>query len=124
MDITRFINSRDIREHLKNIGYEFTSLEAAWLIWQCKNITLAEKHDAWRELIRTMPDMKIEKRRLTREWASLHDFLEKTIAFENRLIEVFHTKEDKAIYTCVVMQESDSESDNYENDLFCFVALL
>ena len=44
MDITRFINSRDIREHLKKIGYQFTSLEAAWLIWQCKNITLAEKH--------------------------------------------------------------------------------
>ena len=37
MDITRFINSRDIREHLKKIGYQFTSLEAAWLIWQCKN---------------------------------------------------------------------------------------
>ena len=34
MDILRFINSRDIREHLKTIHYQFNSLEAAWLIYQ------------------------------------------------------------------------------------------
>ena len=25
MDILRFVNSKDIREHLRNIGYEFNS---------------------------------------------------------------------------------------------------
>ena len=29
MDIMQFINSRDIRDYLKEIGYEFSSLEAA-----------------------------------------------------------------------------------------------
>ena len=29
MDILRFVNSKDIREHLRNIGYEFNSLEVA-----------------------------------------------------------------------------------------------
>ena len=51
MDITQFINSRDIREHLKNIGYEFTSLEAAWLIGDCSSITLEEKHASWHAIL-------------------------------------------------------------------------
>ena len=42
MDIYRFINSNTIREHLKKLGYQFNTLEAAWLVWQCKNATLAE----------------------------------------------------------------------------------
>ena len=29
MDVFRFINSKDIREYLRSIGYEFNSLEAA-----------------------------------------------------------------------------------------------
>lgn len=33
MDIFRFINSKDIREHIRSIRYEFNSLEAAWLIY-------------------------------------------------------------------------------------------
>lgn len=33
MNIFDFINSKDIKEHLKNINYQFNSLEAAWLIY-------------------------------------------------------------------------------------------
>ena len=51
MNILRFVNSKDIREHLRNIGYEFNSLEAAWLIYQCHDATIDEKHKAWNELI-------------------------------------------------------------------------
>ena len=51
MDILRFINSKDIRKHLKDTGYEFNSLEAAWLIYQCRNATIREKHKAWNELM-------------------------------------------------------------------------
>ena len=62
MNILNFINSKDIREHLKAINYEFNSLEAAWLIYHSRNATIEEKHAAWRELINTMPDCKIEER--------------------------------------------------------------
>jgi hypothetical protein len=116
MDITRFINSRDIREHLKKIGYEFTSLEAAWLIGDCRSITLGERHEAWRELIRTMPDMKIDSRRLTREWPSLHSYLEKRMAYENRLHEAFLTKETGAVYTCSVWLKKSTSDNSCYND--------
>ncbi len=40
MDIYRFINSKDIRAHLENIGYQFNALEAAWLVYQCHTATM------------------------------------------------------------------------------------
>ena len=49
MNILRFVNSKDIREHLRNIGYEFNSLEAAWLIYQCRDAAIDEKHKAWND---------------------------------------------------------------------------
>lgn len=65
MNIFKYINSKDIRKHLEKINYKFTSLEAAWLIYQCKGITLKEKQTAFNELIDTMPDCEIEKRNNT-----------------------------------------------------------
>lgn len=102
MDITTFINSPDIREHIKNIRYQFTSIEAAWLIWQCRHITLAERHEAWRELIRSMPDERIKKRRWTREWPSLHAYLEKRIAFEEKLLSAFNQTTSQTFYMCEI----------------------
>lgn len=102
MDTFQFINSKDIREHLKSIHYAFTSLETAWLIRQCRNISWDEKNEAWRELIRTMPDQKIEERRWTREWPSLFGYLEKVMSYEKRLYDVFCNKTENAVYTCSV----------------------
>ena len=65
MDVLRFINSKDIRKHLESIGYEFTSLEAAWLIRRCRSAAIAEKHAAWEELIAAAPDCEIPPRRIS-----------------------------------------------------------
>ena len=54
MNIFRFINSKDIREHLRKLDYQFNSLETAWLIYQCREATSEEKHKAWEELIETI----------------------------------------------------------------------
>ena len=89
MDILRFINSKDIRKHLGKIGYEFNSLEIAWLIYQCRNATIKEKHKAWNELIETMPDCRIEKRMNTVPQESLHGFLKKYMQLESRYLNEF-----------------------------------
>ena len=62
MDIYSFVNSRDIREHLRKIGYSFNSLETAWLIYACKRLSYEEKKEYWRELIDTMPDCEVPSR--------------------------------------------------------------
>lgn len=89
MDIFRFINSKDIREYLKNINYQFSSLETAWLIYQCRDATIEEKHRAWEEVIRTMPDCRIEKRMNTMPQESLHAFLQEYMQIEDELIDAF-----------------------------------
>ena len=62
MDIYSFVNSKDIREHLRKMDYRFNSLETAWLIYQCRHISYEEQKAAWIELINTMPDCEVPKR--------------------------------------------------------------
>ena len=43
MDVYSLINSKDIAEYLREIHYEFNSLETAWLIWKNVYLTFDEK---------------------------------------------------------------------------------
>lgn len=112
MDIFRYINSEDIREHLRENGYAFTSLEAAWLIYQCKNISLKEKHTAFNELIDTMPDCEIEKRNNTVPQKSLHRFLKRYIAIENRHMDTFYFSRNSAYSFRYIMKDGSEECDD------------
>ena len=38
-----FTDSRDIRDHLKNIRYVFSDRDIAYLIWHCGNVSLEER---------------------------------------------------------------------------------
>lgn len=100
MDIFRFINSRDIREYLKTQDYHFTSLEAAWLIYQCRSATIKEKHAAWQELIQTMPDYEVAERPYATPHDSLHQFLREYIRIEDEILDWFFREEQDAIYYC------------------------
>lgn len=99
MDIFKFINSKDIREYLKTINYEFNSLETAWLIYQCDGFTIKDRHTAWQELIKTMPDCKIEERMNTNSHDSLHDYLRKYIDYEENILDEFFTSTEDWLYT-------------------------
>ena len=46
IDFTKFVNSNAVRNHLQQIRYQPTALEAAWLVWQCETISLEEKYTA------------------------------------------------------------------------------
>lgn len=104
MDIIRFINSRDIREYLRKCDYQFTALEAAWLIYRCRSATIKEKHAAWQELIRTMPDCAVAERPNTVPQSSLHQFLREYIRTEDEILERFFREEEHAIYNCEVRE--------------------
>lgn len=99
MDIYRFINSTDIREHLRTIGYVFNSLETAWLIWQCRTASLTEKHAAWQELIDTMPDCVIPKQDSATLPQSLHSFLRKYMKAEKEIMADFYEENKSFVYT-------------------------
>lgn len=130
MDVLRFINSKDIRDYLRRTNYEFNSLEAAWLIYQCRDATISEKHKAWNELINTMPDCKIKKRTNTVPQESLHAFLKNYMELENKLLSEFYDEKhtdtfdhDKPfVYKFEYIYRDDSEYD-WNTVFSCFDAL-
>ena len=91
MDITGFINSKDIREHHRAIGYEYNALEAAWLVSQCHHATLEEKHEAWRWIIENMPDCEIKNcgGRIFVDTDSIHKILSDYMEMEDDFIRKF-----------------------------------
>ena len=85
MDISFFINSKDIRDYYKKINYKYNTIEAAWLISQCQHITLNGKHEAWELIINNMPDQK------TGDGIGIHKIITELIDMENSFIEEFKT---------------------------------
>lgn len=112
MDIYQYINSKVIAAHLRTIGYEFSSLEAAWLIWQCKDLSVLEKHTAWEELIRTMPDCEVPARMHGEEFDSIHGFLEEYMELQSRLIFWFYEKKDGWVYRYDVWEDGRWSSED------------
>ncbi|MDO5296404.1 MAG: hypothetical protein Q4F00_07215 [bacterium] len=114
MNVLRFINSKDIANHLKEIGYQFNTLEASWLIYQCRNASLQEKIQAWQEVIDTMPDFRVAKRCNCMEIASWHEFLREYIALNERLVCDLRKQTAQAVYTFTLRCENDGGFGNWE----------
>ena len=101
MDFTGYINSCDIRNHHRKIGYQYNALEAAWLVYWCRHITLEEKHEAWKWIINNMPDQVLDfgRRKNAFQGQSLHrtsaDFME----MQDWFIESFTAVSPDTVYT-------------------------
>ncbi|MCR5662954.1 MAG: hypothetical protein K6G50_12655 [bacterium] len=141
--ICEFVNSKDIRSHLEDIGYQFSSAEAAWLVDKCDHITLEERHAAWQDIIGTMPDcalvsghwklrqdiisemsgsereqghFKNEKNKI---YDSLHGVLQKVIARNSQILAEFYSNSGNAIYQYAInYRDSDVFNDYDDSPLF------
>ena len=98
MDICSFVNSKAIGEYLREIKYEFNTTEAAWLIYQCRSISVKEKHAAWNTLMQEMPDCNLEERMNCRPRESLHELIREYIATTEKQYELFKKRETGAVY--------------------------
>ena len=101
IDFSKFVNSDTVRNHLQQIRYQPTALEAAWLTWQCETISLEEKCTAWREIIETLPDCPTGSRTMglkAKYRDSTHTFLRAYIAQQEELIGAFYQTDEPAVY--------------------------
>ena len=93
MNIYKYINSKDVRKYLEKIDYQFNTLEAAYLIYFCRSLTLKERHKAWQEVIDTMPDMAPKDHFDHFGWEyfedSIHSCLKQHIINEQKILEEF-----------------------------------
>lgn len=93
-----FIISDTVREHLRHIGYTPKPLEAALIVWQCKNKRLKEKHAAFREILATTEDCAIPASDWRDSIPSLHTQLEKHIAAEQAQLDAFY-RSNNAVFS-------------------------
>ncbi len=98
MDIYSLVNSKDMQNYLRQIGYQFTAPEAAFIIYQCKGRTLDEKMAAWKEIIDTMPDCSILKRLNLMQINSFHDVLAEYMDLQRQKVQDFYDS-DGYIYS-------------------------
>lgn len=94
MEIFEFIDSKSIREHLKSINYSFSNVEKSFLVYMSTKATIEQKHKAFKKIIASGKDEKIERRPNTGEYPSLFEFLKRYMEIENKIVEEFYnTKE-------------------------------
>lgn len=108
MNIYKYIRSKDVREYNEKIKRKFTATESAFLVWLNYEITLKEKHDAWREIMRDMKDEEVPKRVNADYAPSLFALLNKFINTDNRLIEEFYKKDERTVYSYRYICKGDS----------------
>lgn len=116
IDAASFLNSKDIADHWRKIGFTCSPLQSAYIVWQNHTKTLQEKHAVWREIVETMSDcMVAEGHRKTNMGisdalaGSLHEFLRAFMQLQDRLIGRFYQKGDHAVYRYRVFYEGDRE---------------
>jgi hypothetical protein len=97
-EICRFVNSKDIRKYLADINYSFTPAEAAWLVYQCRDATLAEKYDAWEKIIATMPDQSVDSLHFDKPYESIHKVISDFIAMKKDVTDMFLKEAPNAFY--------------------------
>lgn len=110
MNIYRFIQSKSVQEHLEKINYIFSSLEMAYIIWQCPDATLAERFDAWQEIIDTMPDTPLPDSMELKEMEGVHEFLRQYVKLQQEFLDEFNGEEDGVYFYRYIVRELPNKS--------------
>ena len=111
MDITRFLNSKDIATYLRRIRYEFTPEQAMYVVHAAAEIPLAEKYAAYEELIEMYPDHALRERRQgVFKDQTVASFLRTYMERENALLAEFKRDGDDAVCTYDYFSKEDDVS--------------
>ena len=117
MEVIEFVNSKDIRDYWKEIGYEPSALESCWLIWQGKNQTLNKKHLAWKNLIDSSTDCSIPAGVFDMPQKSLHNFLRRYIKIDEEFYNKLESLFDSYFTTLEEQQKKDEETQKQNEEL-------
>ena len=119
MDVYSLINSKDIAEYLREIHYEFNSLETAWLIWKNDYLTFDEKKEKWHEVIETMPDCEVSEREGWHTgWESLHQMLQEYMNLVDEIREDFEKDPEPGKYVYQNSYYDEIEQYNRAREVF------
>ncbi len=123
MNIFEFINSKDVREHLEKLNYQFTTPEAAYIVYQSKKKTLTQKFAMWEEIIKTMSDCSMDERPYMKAIPSFHEFLKAYIELHKKHLDNFPTNDGTYIYWFSVRPNDNNNYDDIYNRIYTDYAL-
>ena len=61
MDIYSYLNSKSVADYCRDLGHTFKAYESAFIINDCRRISLEKKHRLIEEIMHTMPDEHSEQ---------------------------------------------------------------
>jgi len=99
MDLSKFINSTAISNHLDEIRYTPTPETAAYVIWQSLKTTIKERHAAFKRLLQETLDKKCESIKNPIFEGSLHTLIRSYIEYEEILLGLMKGDGNDVIYT-------------------------
>lgn len=97
MNILNFVNSKDIKNYLLHIDYNFSTIECAWLVYQSAYTTLNEKHSAFNEILETMPDEPLIVKNNT--FNSIKSYIRHFVSNERILLKEFFKNDKNCVYS-------------------------
>ena len=97
--ILKFINSQDIRKYLSDIEYEFSVAEYAYLIWQCREMSVTQRHEEFRRFIDSTETTTIRTEIHPDGW-DLHKIIHRYISLEKLFVNRFILDETECFYVC------------------------
>lgn len=89
MDVLRFVNSDAIRNHLKEINYQFNAIEVIWLINHSFDFTFEERKKAYYDVIDNYTDMSYEKDSMPEKISSVHQAIIEYVALNEKYYKEF-----------------------------------
>ena len=113
MDIYSFIRSKDVAAHCREIGKTWNTYEMAVIIGRSHR-TIAEKHEAWCELIKSYPDMPTPENR----FKSIHEEIEKLMDIQECELTLFMTPEIGAFYKHTIPSDDIARWSKYTYQCF------
>jgi len=110
MDIYKYLNSRDVAKHCRQLNWQFNALEMAFIINDCKTLPLCEKHRLYAEIMDNMPDVSLSKhfQQIGCE-ASFFETLTVYIDKEKQLLNKIKNGGKDKVYAYVFHNENDDE---------------
>ena len=108
MDIYKYLNSRDVEKHCRQLNWRFNALEMAFIINDCKTLPLCEKHRLYAEIMDNKPDVSLSKhfQQIGCE-ASFFETLRVYIDKEKQLLNKIKNGGKDKVYTYVFHNEND-----------------
>ncbi len=118
MDFTKYIESCDIAEHMRKIGYTPTAPEVAFAIYQNKKLTLEEKFSAWESVTANLPNCSMKNRVLS--IPDFHAFLEQYMDLKRKQHARFYESDGAVYFASFYRRDESGDTERRDDTSVCF----